>query len=85
MANPKLTLALSHYDRHIPLFDGSVQAEGIELEVLQVVLSPTFRPMRSFGDLIPALILTHICDWLKSLRGKTGMAVNGSPRLLAMR
>ncbi len=36
MANPKLTLALSHYDRHIPLFDGSVQAEGIELEVLQV-------------------------------------------------
>ncbi len=36
MANPELTLALSHYDRHIPLFDGSVQAEGIELDVLQV-------------------------------------------------
>jgi 4,5-dihydroxyphthalate decarboxylase len=36
MANPKLTMALSHYDRHIPFFDGSVQAEGIELQVLEV-------------------------------------------------
>jgi 4,5-dihydroxyphthalate decarboxylase len=32
----KLTLALSHYDRHLPLFDGSVQAEGFDLEILQV-------------------------------------------------
>ena len=29
-------MALSHYDRHIPFFDGSVQAEGVELEVLEV-------------------------------------------------
>jgi 4,5-dihydroxyphthalate decarboxylase len=36
MANPKLTMALSHYDRHIPFFDGSVQAEGVELQVLEV-------------------------------------------------
>ena len=36
MANLRLTLALSHYDRHIPFFDGSVQAEGVELQVLQV-------------------------------------------------
>jgi 4,5-dihydroxyphthalate decarboxylase len=36
MANLKLTMALSHYDRHIPLFDGSVQAEGVQLEVLEV-------------------------------------------------
>jgi 4,5-dihydroxyphthalate decarboxylase len=36
MANPKLTMALSHYDRHIPFFDGSVQAEGVDLEVLEV-------------------------------------------------
>jgi len=36
MANIRLTLALSHYDRHIPFFDGSVQAEGVELQVLQV-------------------------------------------------
>lgn len=36
MANPKLTMALSHYDRHIPFFDGSVQAEGIDLQVLEV-------------------------------------------------
>ena len=36
MANLQLTLALSHYDRHIPFFDGSVQAEGVELQVLEV-------------------------------------------------
>ena len=36
MAKPKLTLALSHYDRHVPFFDGSVQAEGVDLNVLIV-------------------------------------------------
>src|SRR4030095_7200258 len=36
MANLRLTIALSHYDRHIPLFDRSVQAEGVELQVLEV-------------------------------------------------
>ena len=36
MANLRLTLALSHYDRHIPFFDGSVTAEGVDLQVLEV-------------------------------------------------
>lgn len=36
MANLKLSMALSHYDRHIPLFDGSVQIEGVDLRVLEV-------------------------------------------------
>ena len=36
MAGLKLTMALSHYDRHIPLFDGSVQAEDVDLQVLEV-------------------------------------------------
>ncbi|MEX0805602.1 MAG: 4,5-dihydroxyphthalate decarboxylase [Candidatus Binatia bacterium] len=36
MAQAKLTMALSHYDRHIPLLDGSVQAEGVDLTVLEV-------------------------------------------------
>jgi len=36
MANLRLTIALSHYDRHIPLFDGSVQVDGVDLEVLEV-------------------------------------------------
>ena len=36
MANLRLTLALSHYDRHIPFFDGSVKAEGVDLQVLEV-------------------------------------------------
>ena len=36
MAQLKLTLALSHYDRHIPLIDGSVAADGVELQVLEV-------------------------------------------------
>ena len=36
MARSRLTLALSHYDRHVPLFDGTVQVEGLDVEVLQV-------------------------------------------------
>jgi len=36
MADPKLTMALSHYDRHIPLFDGSVRPDGVDLQVLAV-------------------------------------------------
>ena len=36
MANLSLTLALSHYDRHVPLFDGSVTAQGVDLQVLEV-------------------------------------------------
>lgn len=36
MAKLKLTMALSHYDRHIPFFDGTVEPEGIELTVLEV-------------------------------------------------
>jgi len=36
MAQLKLTMALSHYDRHLPLFDGSVQGEGVDLQVLEV-------------------------------------------------
>ena len=36
MAGLKLTMALSHYDRHIPFFDRSVQAEGVDLQILEV-------------------------------------------------
>ena len=36
MAGLKLTMALSHYDRHIPFFDRSVQVEGIDLQILEV-------------------------------------------------
>jgi 4,5-dihydroxyphthalate decarboxylase len=36
MAQPKLTMALSRYDRHIPFFDGSVKAEGVDLTILEV-------------------------------------------------
>ena len=36
MAKPKLTIALSHYDRHVPFFDGTVQPEGVDLDVLIV-------------------------------------------------
>lgn len=36
MAKLRLTLALSHYDRHIPFFDGSVETEGVDLAVLEV-------------------------------------------------
>ena len=33
MAELKLTLAVEHYDRHLPLLQGQVKAEGIELDV----------------------------------------------------
>ena len=36
MAQLKLTIALSHYDRHIPFFDGTVAPEGIDLTALEV-------------------------------------------------
>ncbi|MEW6674014.1 MAG: 4,5-dihydroxyphthalate decarboxylase [Thermodesulfobacteriota bacterium] len=43
MPKPKLTLALAHYDRHVPFFDGSVQLEDFELEVLPVGQSAQLR------------------------------------------
>jgi len=39
----KLTIALSHYDRHIPFVDGSLQAEGIDLNVMIVGQSSPLR------------------------------------------
>ena len=36
MADLRLSMALSHYDRHLPFFDGSVQVEGVSLQVLEV-------------------------------------------------
>src|SRR4030095_9938955 len=43
MAKPKLTIALSHYDRHVPFFDGTVQPEGVDLNVLIVGQSDVQR------------------------------------------
>ncbi|HYA30317.1 MAG TPA: 4,5-dihydroxyphthalate decarboxylase [Acidobacteriota bacterium] len=36
MVKPKITIAISHYDRHVPFFDGTVKAEGFDLNVLIV-------------------------------------------------
>jgi hypothetical protein len=36
MAQLALKIALSHYDRHIAFFDGTVRPEGIDLTVLEV-------------------------------------------------
>src|SRR6266576_2332678 len=36
MANLQLSMALLQYERHIPFFDGSVQADGVDLQVLEV-------------------------------------------------
>jgi 4,5-dihydroxyphthalate decarboxylase len=33
---PKLTLAVSHYDRYVPLMDGSVTPKGFDLEIKHV-------------------------------------------------
>ena len=39
----KLTIALSHYDRHIPFVDGSLQPDGIDLNVMIVGQSSPLR------------------------------------------
>jgi 4,5-dihydroxyphthalate decarboxylase len=36
VANLKLTMAVSHYDRHFPFFDGSVSIDDVDLSVLLV-------------------------------------------------
>jgi 4,5-dihydroxyphthalate decarboxylase len=36
MAKLSLTMALSHYDRHFPFFDGAVSIDGVDLNVLLV-------------------------------------------------
>jgi 4,5-dihydroxyphthalate decarboxylase len=36
MAKLKLTMAIGHYDRYLPLFDGSVSPDAIDLTVLSV-------------------------------------------------
>lgn len=43
---PKLTLALAHYDRHVPLLDGTVKPAGMDLVVLDVGQT---RPGRDGG------------------------------------
>jgi 4,5-dihydroxyphthalate decarboxylase len=47
MAQAHLTIALSHYDRHIPFFGGSVVPEGIDLRVLEVGES---KPLKDGAD-----------------------------------
>ena len=36
MAKPKLTMAVSHYDRHFPFFDGSIALDDVDLDVMLV-------------------------------------------------
>ena len=38
MPKPRLTLAVEHYDRHLPLLDRTVTAEGIQLDVRHVTV-----------------------------------------------
>ena len=38
MAELKLTLALEHYDRHLPLLEGTVAPDGINLHVEHVTV-----------------------------------------------
>lgn len=46
MTKPKLSLAISHYDRYYPLFDGTAAPEGFDLEVYHVGQSQPGR----YGD-----------------------------------
>ena len=59
MAGLKLTMALSHYDRHLPLLDGSVQAEGVDLQVLEVGQS---KPLKHGRDQHERMLQKHEFD-----------------------
>jgi 4,5-dihydroxyphthalate decarboxylase len=43
MNRPRLTLALSHYDRHVPFFDRTVEVRDVDLQVLAVGESNLLR------------------------------------------
>src|SRR5262249_31734799 len=59
MAGLKLTMALSHYDRHVPFFDGAVQAEGVNLQVLEVGQS---KPLKHGRDRHERMLQKHEFD-----------------------
>src|SRR5262252_10902284 len=59
MAGLKLTMALSHYDRHVPFFDGAVQAEGVNLQVLEVGQS---KPLKHGRDRHERMLQQHEFD-----------------------
>lgn len=47
MTKPKVTMAVSHYDRHFPFFDGSVSLDDVDLTVLLVGQS---EPLKHGAD-----------------------------------
>ena len=62
VANVKLTLALSHYDRHIPFFDGSVRVEGADLTVLEVGQSEPLKHGRNRHERMLQKAEFDICE-----------------------
>ena len=62
MALPKLTMALSHYDRHIPFFDGSVRVDGIDLTVLEVGQSEPLKHGRDRHERMLQKAEFDICE-----------------------
>ena len=60
MSQPKLTIALSHYDRHVPFFDGTVKVpQGLSLKALQVGQTGLLRD-GSFRRRVPQLALAAL-------------------------
>jgi 4,5-dihydroxyphthalate decarboxylase len=88
MAQLKLTLALSHYDRHIPFFDGSVQAEGVDLQVLEVGQSEPLKHGRDRHERMLQKGEFDICELslssylMAKSRGMPFMAIPVFPRRL---
>jgi 4,5-dihydroxyphthalate decarboxylase len=55
-------MALSHYDRHLPLFDGSVKIEGVDIEVLEVGQSSPLRHGRDRHERMLQKAEFDICE-----------------------
>ena len=57
MTDLRLSMALSHYDRHIPFFDGSVQVDGLSVIANGNVFAVLMDAVRvcSLGQITDAL------------------------------
>src|SRR4026208_971648 len=81
----KLTMALSHYDRHIPFFDGSGGVDGVDLEVLEVGQSDPLKHGRDRHERMLQKAEFDICELSLSnylvakSRAMRFMAVPGFP------
>jgi 4,5-dihydroxyphthalate decarboxylase len=77
MAGPKLSVSLEHYDRTVPLLEGKVTAEGLDMEVIRV--SNADRREQRYLDGFPWDVCEmSICPFLMA-KFNDGAPITGIP------